>query len=64
MNLWILLILLDGGHGRAVAIETIEFYSESSCSMARTQIAYMEKTNTPGSSMRTSSVCIRKGQKH
>ena len=58
MNLWILLVALTttSGGSQAAAIETIEFYSESSCLMAQVQIAHMEKTNTPGSSMRT--ICV------
>ena len=62
MNSWILLILLTtksnlGG----AAIETIEFDNESSCLLAQVQIAYLEKTNTPSSRVRTNTVCIRKG---
>ena len=63
MNLWILLIALTWrvGVGGATAIETIEFYSESSCLMAEVQIVHMAQEKMPN--IEVSTVCVRKGKK-
>lgn len=62
MNLWILLIALTTtGLGGATAIETIEFYSESSCLMAQVQIVHMAQEKMP--KIEVSTVCVRKGKK-
>ena len=63
MNLWILLIALTttSGGSQAAAIETIEFYSESSCLMAQVQIVHMAQEQMP--KIEVSTVCVRKGTK-
>ena len=47
MNLWILLVVLQGG-----AMQTVEFNSEYDCLMAQLKVSEIENTDT---------VCIRKG---
>ena len=61
MNLWILLIALTTRGIGGTAIETIEFYSESSCLMAQVQIVHMAQEKMP--KIGVSTVCVSKGTK-